>query len=471
MKRVYLDHAATTPMDERVFEAMAPFWRENPASPAGGFGNAGALYEEGRKAKEAVTNSRETIAKLIGAKADEIIFTSGGTESDNLAIFGVAYYANQLNSSRLHIITTKFEHHAVLEPCQRLEKEGFDITYLDVGEDGIVNPEDVKDALRPETILVSIMYANNEIGTIQSIAEIGKMIKEYRAKKGEPTAQILRDLAQSRHGGTSRAILQQENMRVGAKSGAEASLRKQYPYFHTDSCQAAGYLDLNVNNLGVDLMTVNGSKIYGPKGAGFLYKRSGVKIKPQIIGGGQEMRIRSGTEAVPLIVGLAKAFEIAQLEREAEAARLVLLRDYFISEIIKCVPKTVLNGHATKRLPNNINISILDIEGEALVLYLDSKGISFSTGSACTSESLDPSHVILALGKPYEFAHSSMRFTMGRSTTKEDLDYVLSVLPETVEWLRKVSPINIEMNAKSMSHPEAFAGENLRVKAKSRSYK
>ncbi|QQG42407.1 MAG: cysteine desulfurase [Candidatus Giovannonibacteria bacterium] len=444
MRRVYLDHAATTPTDQRVKEAMNSFWTEE-------FGNAGGLYEEGRLAKNALVKSRETIARIIGARPEEIIFTSGGTESDNLAIFGVAFGAAPLSSKpgfesakkpgffpsgaiKPHIITTKFEHHAVLEPCQQLAKENFDVTFLDVGEDGIVKPENVKRSLRPETILVSIMYANNEIGTVQPIAEIGNIIREFRAQN-----------------------------------------KSAYPYFHTDACQAAGYLDLNVNppagGLGVDLMTVNGSKIYGPKGIGFLYRKMGVKIKPQIIGGGQEMRMRSGTEPVALIVGLAKALEIAQAERFAESARLTPLRDYFIAELQKRVPKVILNGHPTKRLPNNINVSILDIEGEALVLYLDAKGISFSTGSACTSESLEPSHVILALGKPYEFAHASMRFTMGRGTTKEEVDYVLSELPSAVEWLRKVSPLNLKLGAKSMSHPEAFAGENLKVKAKSQSYK
>ncbi len=423
MKRIYLDHAATTPVDPRVASAMEPWWTEN-------FGNAGGLYEEGRRAKEVMQNSRETIAKLIGAKTDEIIFTSGGTEADNLAIFGVARSSTPGVFPRAHIITTTFEHHAVLTPCQILEKEGFNVTYLDVGKDGIVNPEDVRKALRPETILVSIIYANNEIGTIQPIAEIGKILRDYK--------------------------LQTKNQQL---------------YFHTDACQAAGYLDLNVNNLGVDLMSVNGSKIYGPKGVGFLYKRMGAKIKPQILGGGQEMRMRSGTEAIPLIVGMANAFKIAQEEGEAESARLLPLRDYFISGIIKRISKVVLNGHAQKRLPNNINVSILDIEGEALILYLDAEGISISTGSACTSESLDPSHVILALGKPYEFAHSSMRFTLGRSTTKKDLDYVLEKLPKVVEWLRVVSPLNLDPGAVSMSHPEAFAGENLKVKAKSKSYK
>ena len=333
-----------------------------------------------------------------------------------------------------HIITTKFEHPAVLNPCKELAKAGFDVTYLDVGEDGVVSPQDVKEALRPETILVSVMHANNEIGTIQPLTEIGKIIKEYRIKKSE-------------------------------------RFDKNYPYFHTDACQSAGYLNLNVNDLGLDLMTVNSPKIYGPKGAGFLYKRRNVKLKPQILGGGQESRMRSGTESTPLIVGLAKAFQAAQARKESEVARLTELRDYFISGITKSIQKVVLNGHPKKRLPNNVNVSILDIEGEALLLYLDAKGIACSTGSACTSLSLDPSHVILALGKPYEFAHSSMRFTLGRSTTKDDIDYVLGVLPKIVEWLRVVSPINLDIDAKSMSHPEAFAGEGLRVKAKSKSYK
>jgi len=420
MKRVYLDHAATTPLDPRVKEAMEPFLSME-------FGNPGGLYEEGRKAKDAVDDARRTIAQLIGAREEEIIFTSGGTESINLAIFGISDAAL---SSKLHVITTKFEHHAVLNPCEALQKQGLEVTYLAVGEEGIVNPEDIKKALRPETILVSIMYANNEIGTIQPITEIGKIIKAYK--------------------------LETKNSKLA---------------FHTDACQAAGYLDLTVNNLGVDLMTLNGPKIYGPKGIGVLYKRMGVKIKPQILGGGQEMRLRSGTENVPYIVGMAKALEIAQEEKEKESHRLTELRDYFIAELQKRIPKVALNGHPAKRLPNNVNVSILDIEGEALVLRLDDVGISFSTGSACTSESLDPSHVILALGKPYEFAHSSMRFTMGRSTTRKDLDYVLEKLPPMVEWLRRVSSISIELDAKAMSHPEAFAGEGLRVKARSATYK
>jgi len=444
MRRVYLDHAAATPLDSRVKAVMEPYLTTE-------FGNAGGLYEEGRRASDALMNARQVVARALGTHPNEIIFTSGGTESDSLAIFGVAgFFGKTSNVARIresfdveekkpHIITTTFEHHSVLNPCEQLEKEGFDVIYLNVGSDGIVDPQDIQNALCPETVLVSIMYANNEIGTIQPIAEIGKIIKEFIQKKavapplGGPTA--------------------------------------KWPVFHTDACQAAGYLDINVNNLGVDLMTINAAKIYGPKGVGVLYRRSGVPLKAQTIGGGQEMRMRGGTENIPCIVGFAKALEIAEASKEAEINRLTPLRDYFISELVRRISKTVLNGHPTKRLPNNINVSILDIEGEALVLYLDEKGISFSTGSACTSESLDPSHVILALGKPYEFAHSSMRFTLGRSTTKDDIDYVLSVLPQTVEWLRTVSPISIDINATSMSHPEAFAGQGMRAKAKSKNYK
>ncbi|MBI5413587.1 cysteine desulfurase [Candidatus Peregrinibacteria bacterium] len=408
-KRIYMDHAATTYLDSRVKSAMEPYWDEE-------FGNASSLYREGRRAKKALDIARSSISALIGAISDEIIFTGGGTEGDNMAIFGAVRTFGGLASK--HIITTKIEHHAVLEPLHILEKEGVEITYLDVGEDGIVNPEDVKNALRPDTILVSIMYANNEIGTIQPIAEIAESIKTFKARN-------------------------------------PASL---YPLFHTDACQAAGYLDMNVKNLGVDLMTVNGSKMYGPKGVGFLYKRNGVKLSPLLYGGGQEKRLRSGTENIPGIIGLAKAFAIAQKEREKESARLIKLRDMFIAGILESIPKVVLNGHASKRLPNNINVSVLDIEGEGIILYLDEYGIAASTGSACTSADLEPSHVILALGRPYEFAHASLRFTLGRRNTKTDIKYALSVLPDIVRILRGISPLKVKVNAKGVSHPEAFTG-------------
>jgi cysteine desulfurase len=386
--RIYLDHAATTYMDPAVKKAMDGFWIEN-------FGNPSSLYEEGRNAKRAIDDSRKKIAKIINSRPEEIIFTAGGTESDNLAIFGIAKLAG--NS---HVITTKFEHHAVLNACKKLEKQNVKITYLNVGKKGIVDPQDVKRALRKETILISVMFANNEIGTIQPIAEIAKIIKNFR----------------------------KENNSV-------------YPYFHTDACQAAGYLDLNTEKLGVDLMTVNGSKIYGPKGIGFLYVKKGIKLEPLLFGGEQEMKMRPGTENVPAIVGLAKALELSQKNRIKESKRLTIIRDYFIKKLIKEIPKTYLNGDPIIRLPNNVNISVLGVEGESVVLYLDEAGISCSTGSACTSESLEPSHVIMALGRPHEYGHGSLRFTMGHSNTKTDIDYVMKILPEIIKKLRSISAV------------------------------
>lgn len=399
-KRVYLDYAAATYMDPRVKKAMDNFFIKD-------FGNPSSLYFEARKARRAVDLSRSQIAKIINAKQDEIIFTNGGTESDNLAILGVAGKFAQnspflkdghkgksyekANSGLPHIITAKFEHHAVLGPCKFLEKQGFDVTYLDIGEDGIVKLEDVEKALQPYTILVSIMYANNEIGTIQPIAEIGEILKNHRA------------------------------------------------VFHTDACQAAGYLDLNVEKLGVDLMTVNGSKIYGPKGIGFLYAKRGIRLAPLMHGGEQERGLRPGTENVPAIVGLAKALELVQKQKTKESKRLTALRDYFIKRLTKEIPKTFLNGHSKKRLPNNINISILGVEGEAVVLYLDDAGIACSTGSACSSERLEPSHVIMAIRNDYAYSHGSIRFSLGKINTKKDIDYVMKILPKVVEKLRTLS--------------------------------
>lgn len=424
MREVYLDHAATTYLDPRVKAAMDSYWEQE-------FGNPSSLYRAGRRAKEALDRARETTAYILNARSDEIIFTGGGTEAINLALFGVArMYAGQGK----HLITSKIEHHAVLHSMQQLEKEGFEVTYLDVDEFGRVRPEDVRSALRADTVLVSIMYANNEIGTIEPIEEIGKIIKETREER-------------------------------------KKTVNQTPIFFHTDACQAAGALNTDVHTLGVDLLAMNGSKIYGPKGVGCLYLRRGVRLKPLIYGGGQEQNLRSGTENVPGIFGFAQAFSIAHAEQKQENARLVTLRDYFIREIMARVPKVVLNGHPIQRLPNNINISVLDIEGEAVVLYLDAEGISISTGSACTSVTLDPSHVILAIGRPYEYAHGSLRFTLGRRTTKEDLDYVLQVFPSIVEKLRKISPIRMEVGRDIISHPEAFAGQGARVKVGGKNYK
>ncbi len=387
-KRIYLDHAATTYLDPAVKAAMDPFWQKN-------FGNPSSIHKEGCDARNILTASRKKIASLIGAAPDEIIFTNGGTESDNLAVFGVA---RQFKKG--HIITSKIEHHAVLNPCEELEKSGFDVSYIGVSEEGIINLKEFKKSLRKDTILVSIMYANNEMGAIQPIKEIAKIIRDFKRENNS-----------------------------------------QFPLFHTDAIQAAGYLDMNVQRLGVDLLSVNASKIYGPKGAGFLYIRRGVKILPIIYGGGQERGMRPGTENMAGIAGLAKAFEISQNKAEKEAKRLVVLRDYLIKGVLNKISDSFLNGHDVLRLPNNANITIRGVEGESLVLYLDAAGIACSTGSACTSSSLEPSHVITALGRSKEDAHCSIRFTLGRKTQKSDIDYLLKVLPDIVKKLRKYSVI------------------------------
>ncbi len=440
MREVYLDHAATTYLDPRVKDAMEPYWAEE-------YGNPSSLYRPGRKAKEALDGARAAVARILRSRAEEIIFTGGGTEAINLAIFGAArFYSNILQNvgmPRGHLITSKIEHHAVLHSMEALAKEGFEVTYLDVDEHGLVDAGKVKAAIRPDTILVSVMYANNEIGTIEPISEIAKVIREYKADKDN-----------------------KEN-----RENPKPYTLNPIPFFMTDACQASGALDLDVEKLGVDLLAMNGSKIYGPKGVGCLYMRRGVRVRPFIHGGGQENNLRSGTENVPGIVGFAKAFEIAQAEKETENARLTELRDYLTGRILKEIPKTVLNGHPTRRLPNNVNISVLDIEGEAVILYLDAKGISISTGSACTSTTLDPSHVILALGRPYEYAHGSLRFTLGKRTTKEDLDYVMEVFPAIVEKLRVISPVKMEVGQQEISHPEAFAGQGAKVKVGGRTYK
>jgi len=400
---IYLDNAATTKPDKEVVKLVCGAMEEF-------YGNPSGMYELGHKAKIALDDAREKIANIIGAKRpDEIIFTSGGTESDNIAVLGLARAYKEKTSrsfgNKKHIITSKIEHHAVLHPCEKLEKEGFSVTYLDVDKYGMVNPQDVKNALREDTILVSVMYANNEIGTIEPLSEISEIIKKFREQKKSP-----------------------------------------FPYFHTDACQASGYLNLDVEKLGVDMMTLNSSKVYGPKGVGVLYLKFGIRVEPLVYGGGQEKNIRSGTENLPAILGFAKALELAEEKKEAEVKRLWKLNKKLTEGILNNISKTFLNGHPKKRLPNNVNITILDIEGEALILHLDREGIYTSTGSACTSSSLDPSHVILATGLPYEAAHGSLRFTMGRETSEKDIDKVIEVLPKIVEKLRRISPTKVDMS-------------------------
>ncbi len=401
MRQVYLDHAATTPIHPEVLERMQPFFSEKFANPS-------SFHTPGLEAKKAVDEARKSIASSLNAHADEMVFCSGGTESDNLAIFGVIraqqHAVRGTQYEIPHVITSSVEHHAVLEPLQYLAKtKAIDLTVLPVDKFGKIAVSDLEEALRPETVLVSVMYANNEIGTIQPIADIGRALLKWR------------------------------------KTNAT-----QLPYFHSDACQAAGALDLDVEKLHVDLLTLNGSKIYGPKGIGLLFVRRGMKLAPQIRGGGQERGLRSGTENVPGIIGLAAALELAQAGKDKENARLIRLRDDLINGLLT-IGKTRLNGHPTERLPNNVNVSFMDIEGEAAVLYLDAKGIYCSTGSACASSSLDPSHVILATGVSYEAAHGSLRFTLGHSTRPSDIGYVLKTIPDIVKKLRQMSPVNLDM--------------------------
>lgn len=397
LPEIYLDYAATSPLDPRVREAMLPYLGDN-------FGNPSSLHSAGRRAKEALDDARDSVAKHLNCRADEIVFTSGGTEADNLAVLGI-YRAYKSQGNR--IVTTTIEHHAILHPLEHLaKKEGAEAILVKVGRDGLVDPEKVISQIDGKTLLVSVMFANNEIGTIEPIAEIGRQISAWKKANNR-------------------------------KSG-------ETPFFHTDACQATGAFALDVKELGVDLLTLNGSKVYGPKGVGVLYVKSGVRPEPLIYGGGQEWSVRSGTENVPAIVGLSKALELASAERETENARLIALRDELIKGLLN-IPKTILNGHPTQRLPNNVNVSILDIEGEAMILYLDEAGFRVSTGSACTAANLEPSHVIRALGLPYEAAHGSLRITLGRTTTDADIKKLLSALPPIVEKLRQLSPVRLNM--------------------------
>ena len=382
-KLIYLDNAATTKTAPEVVEAMLPYFTEN-------FGNPSSVYSFAAKNKEAITKQREVIAEALGANANEIYFTAGGSESDNWALKATAEaYKDKGN----HIITTKIEHHAILHTGEYLEKRGYEVTYLDVDENGVVKLEDLKAAIRPTTILISVMFANNEIGTIQPIKEIGEIAREH-------------------------GIL-----------------------FHTDAVQAFGQVPINVDEYHIDMLSASGHKLNGPKGIGFLYIRKGVKIRSFVHGGGQERKRRAGTENVPGIVGLGSATARAVRTMEERTAKEKELRDYLIGRILDEVPYVKLNGHPEKRLPNNANFSFRFIEGESLLIMLDMKGICGSSGSACTSGSLDPSHVLLAIGLPHEIAHGSLRLTLSEETTKEDIDYVVESIKEIVANLRNMSPL------------------------------
>lgn len=384
MKRIYLDHAATTPVHPEVTRAMMPYFGER-------FGNASTLYSFGQEAREAVEEARGKAASLAGAQSpQEIIFTGGGTESDNFALGGIAW-ANQKKGD--HIITSAVEHHAVLNTCKFLQKRGFKVTYLPVDQYGFIDPGDVKKAITDRTILISVMHANNEVGTIEPIAEIGKIARDNGV------------------------------------------------YFHTDAVQSFGHIPLRVDDLNVDLLSASGHKLYGPKGVGMLYVRKGTKIVPFLSGGDQENKRRAGTENVPGIVGFGKACELAANGIAEEKGRLGDLRDRVIKGILEKIEFVQLNGHPTQRLPGNVNVSVKYVEGESMLLKLDGKGICASSGSACTSSILEPSHVLSAMGVPPEVAHSSLRFTLGRENTEADVDAVLGALPEIVKGLRLMSPL------------------------------
>jgi len=383
VRKVYLDHAATTPVRPEVVEIMSEYMLEV-------YGNPSSVHSFGREARKAVDKAREQVANLIGAGPEEIVFTGGGTEADNLAIKGIAEAQAKKGN---HIITSAIEHHAVLHTCEYLEKHGCKVTYLPVDSDGLVDPGDVKKAITPQTVLVTIMTGNNEVGTIQPVKEIGAIARE-------------------------RGVL-----------------------FHTDAVQATGQIPIDVREMNIDLLSGSGHKMYGPKGIGILYVRKGVKISPVIHGGAHERRRRAGTENVPGIVGLGKAAELSMAELPERQANLVHLRDRLIDGILERISEVKLNGHRTRRLPNNCNVSIKYIEGESMLLNLDMVGIAASSGSACTSGSLEPSHVLLAMGVPHEIAHGSLRMTLGRQNTDEDVDYVMQVLPSIAKKLREMSPL------------------------------
>jgi len=384
MKRCYFDYAATTPVAPEVLDAMLPYFHDHPGNPS-------AIYAEGQEARQAVEAARSSVAKLINARADEILFLSGGTEADNMALTGIL---TTNDCKGRHIITTAIEHHAVLETCHNLEKRSYSITMLPVDGSGLVDPAAFEKAMRRDTVLASVIMANNEIGTIQDLAAISRITREKGA------------------------------------------------YLHTDAVQAVGRIPIDVNALGVDLLSISAHKLYGPKGVGALYIRKGTRISPIIWGGGQERGKRSGTENVPGIVGLGKACDLAASTMTSEAARLACLRDKLIAGVLSAIPTSHLNGHPTQRLPNNANLSFDHVEGESVCLNLDLAGISASPGSACSSASTAPSHVLLALGLPQHQAFGSLRLSLGRWTTEADVDRVLEILPGVVSRLRAMSPLS-----------------------------
>ncbi|MBU5310938.1 cysteine desulfurase NifS [Tissierella carlieri] len=382
-KYIYMDNAATTPVKKEVLEEMMPYFTEK-------YGNPSSVYSLGNISKRAVESAREKVAKVLHADKREIFFTGGGSEADNWAIKGIAFGNKDKGN---HIITTRIEHHGILHTCEYLQKNGFEVTYLDVDKYGLINLENLKNAITDKTILISIMFANNEIGTIQPIKEIGEIAKENKI------------------------------------------------YFHTDAVQAIGHIDINVKELNIDLLSLSAHKFYGPKGIGALYIRQGVKIDPLISGGGQERNRRAGTENVPGIVGMGKAIELAYENLDEHNDKLIRLRDSLIEKIQLNIPYVRLNGHPTYRLPGNVNMCFQFIEGESLLLSLDMEGIAGSSGSACTSGSLDPSHVLLAIGLPHEIAHGSLRLSLGDFNTEEELDYVVEKLIKIVDRLRRMSPL------------------------------
>ena len=385
---IYLDHNSTTPVDPRVLAAMLPYLAEN-------FGNANSIHSSGQRARAAVDAARQSVAELLGAKASEIVFTCGGTEADNLAIFGIV---NPCDQPRKHVVTTAIEHHAVLNTAQALEKQGVDVTYVPVNREGLVDPDDIREAIRPETVLISVMLANNEIGTIQPIAEIGRI-------------------------------------------AAEEDI-----YFHCDAVQAAGKMRVDVKELGVDLLSISGHKLYAPKGVGALFVRTGTELGPMFFGGHHERDRRPGTENVPGIVGLGKAAQLAMENLDADAVRLAALRDRFENALL-ALPGVRVNGNVRERAPNTSNLSFEAAGGEALVIALDLQGVMCSSGAACSSGAVEPSHVLTAMGLTPEQARSSLRFSLGRPTTEHEIDEAIRIIPPVVERLRALSPLSVGASA------------------------